>query len=413
MSLLSRSPGWGPADLRRPSALARLVAVRTRSFSDGYWGERPLLSRGAELPSPFDDLFSLDALDELVSQRGLRTPFLRVAKDGQTLRDAAFTSGGGVGAGIADQVSDDKLLSLFADGSTLVLQGLHRTWQPIIEFVSELAEELGHPVQANAYVTPARSRGFSDHYDVHDVFVLQVAGEKHWQIRTPVHERPSRDQPWTDHRALVEAAAAEPPLIDVTLQPGDCLYLPRGFLHSATAADSVSAHLTLGVHPWTREHLAEALVAEALRDVLAPPEGRASLAAGVDVGDPADVGADLEQVRARLADAVRVVEPQRVAARLEAQARRSARPGAVPPLAQVTRAETLTSADTVRLRPFLRARLVDARQGGAVVQSRAGELPVPAADRAAVAAFLSDGQASVADLGVELARRLLLAGVAV
>ena len=32
----------------------------------------------------------------------------------------------GVGAGVADQVSDDKLVRLFADGATLVLQGLHR-----------------------------------------------------------------------------------------------------------------------------------------------------------------------------------------------------------------------------------------------------------------------------------------------
>ena len=70
------------------------------------------------MPGPFDDLFSLDAVDELVSRRGLRRPFVRVAKNGQTLPDSAFTSGGGVGANIADQVSDDKLLRLFADASS-------------------------------------------------------------------------------------------------------------------------------------------------------------------------------------------------------------------------------------------------------------------------------------------------------
>ena len=157
-------------------------------------------------------------------------------------------------------MSDDKLLRLFAAGATIVLQGLHRTWGPLIDFTQELAEELGHPVQANAYVTPRQNTGFSDHYDVHDVFVLQMGGEKRWRLRPPVHPAPLRDEPWTDHRAAVEEASAGEPALEFTLRPGDVLYLPRGWVHSATALGGVSTHLTLGVHVWTRRHLADALV---------------------------------------------------------------------------------------------------------------------------------------------------------
>ena len=87
---------------------------------------------------------------------------------------------------------------------------------------------------------------------MHDVFVLQVSGTKRWRIHAPVWDAPLRDQPWTDRRAAVQRAAAEPPLIEAVLEPGDCLYLPRGFLHAATALGGVSTHLTLGVHTWTR-----------------------------------------------------------------------------------------------------------------------------------------------------------------
>src|SRR3546814_15097281 len=31
------------------------------------------------------------------------------------------------------------------------------------------------------------------------------------------------------------------------MAPGDCLYLPRGFIHSAAAQEGVSLHLTIGV----------------------------------------------------------------------------------------------------------------------------------------------------------------------
>ena len=102
-----------------------------------------------------------------------------------------YTRGGGTGALIGDQVADDRVLALFADGHTIVLQGLHRLWPPLIDFAGALTTDLGHPVQINAYITPSSSQGFSAHYDVHDVFVLQVAGEKRWRIHAPVRQRPA------------------------------------------------------------------------------------------------------------------------------------------------------------------------------------------------------------------------------
>ena len=92
-----------------------------------------------------------------------------------------------------------------------MLQALHRVWPPVLQFCQELAGELGHPVQANAYVTPPQNQGFSAHYDVHDVFVLQIAGEKRWRIHPPVLVSPLRDQPWNDRKADVEKRAEEPP----------------------------------------------------------------------------------------------------------------------------------------------------------------------------------------------------------
>ena len=94
-----------------------------------------------------------------MSRRGLRTPFLRMAKDGTVLAGNAFTRGGGAGATINDQVADDRVLRQIDDGATLVLQALHRTWPPLVDFGSRLSAELGHPVQINSYITPgAESR---------------------------------------------------------------------------------------------------------------------------------------------------------------------------------------------------------------------------------------------------------------
>jgi len=395
-----------PAPTGGHSALHRLIAVPLDEFACHYWGSRPLLSRAADLPSGFGDLFSNDAVDELVSRRGLRTPFLRVAKNGSTLADSAFTAGGGTGAGIADQVSDDKLLRLFTDGSTLVLQGLHRTWEPLLSFTQDLAADLGHPVQVNAYVTPAQNTGFSDHYDVHDVFVLQVEGEKRWRIREPVHPSPLRDDPWTDHRAAVEEAATQPPLLEETLRPGDCLYLPRGYLHAATALGDVSTHLTLGVHPWTRRHVAEELVATALAAASGDERVRAPLAVGVDLADASGWQSDVDVVREALVRALRDVPVETLSAILAAKSRSTQRAAPIGPVATVRAAAALDGAQVLRLRPHLQARL-----DGDVLRSRAGDVSLDADETPAIRALLGGEGTIAAELGLDLARRLLLGGV--
>ena len=73
----------------------------------------------------------------------------------------------------------------FRNGATVVFQGLHRSFPPLVDLISELELELGHPCQANAYLTPPGSQGFAVHSDTHDVFVLQTAGTKQWELHPP------------------------------------------------------------------------------------------------------------------------------------------------------------------------------------------------------------------------------------
>nr|WP_231121715.1 cupin domain-containing protein [Motilibacter peucedani] len=399
-------------------ALQRVLPLDVDSFAEDYWGRQALLARAASLPGGvggFSDLLSLDAVDELLSERGLRTPFIRVAKDGQVIDPSRWTGSGGAGAEIADQVRDDALLGLFADGASIVLQGLHRNHPPLVAFASALAAELGHPVQVNAYVTPPQSRGFDAHYDVHDVFVLQVAGEKRWRISRPVLESPLRSQVWTDRRAAVAERAAEEPFLDEVLRPGDALYLPRGWLHAAEALGDVSAHITVGIHTVTRYAVAEALTALAARS----PELRRSLPLGVDVADPAAVQEEVAATLEALAAAVREVPAADVAERLRRSVWPKSRPAPIAPLAQAAAARSATGTTAVRLRDALRAQL---RPAGDSVQLvlPGRSLTLPADTAAAVDALLSGETFLAAELpgldeadGVVLVRRLLREGVVV
>ena len=390
--------------------LASFVALDRATFADRHWGREPLLTRAAER-TPDPGLFGPDAVDELLARRALRTPFLRMARDGRTLDPSTFTLGGGVGATIGDQVSEDLVLRHFADGATIVLQALHRTWPPVADAAQELAADLGHPVQVNAYVTPPQNRGFDDHYDVHDVFVLQVTGEKHWQVRPPVVESPLRDQPWTENRDAVRRAAQAPPTIDAVLAPGDCLYVPRGWLHSATALGGTSIHLTMGVHVWTRRQLADDLVRAAGRVLDADPAVRASLDLGLDPLDPTVAADALPGIRAAVAAALDAVTDEELAAALARRVRAAQRAEPIGALRQ--HAATHDPGTTWRPRRHLAPHWEAERADGVTtLVTRVARVDVPSAHRAAVDEVLA-GAADPALLDTSVRRSLCLAGLLV
>ncbi|MGZ4621568.1 MAG: cupin domain-containing protein [Blastococcus sp.] len=302
------------------------------------------------------------------------------------------------------------MLRLFADGSTVVLQGLHRLWPPLIEFADQLAADLGHPTQVNAYITPPSSRGFSPHYDVHDVFVLQIAGEKHWRIHEAVLTDPLRTQPWNDRAAEVAAAAEREPVIDAVLRPGDALYLPRGYLHSATALGEISGHLTIGVHPVTRWSAAEAALDLVRTLAVDDPQLRSSFPLGLDLADPDAVRDDVAAVISGLQDWLGQVDPAAVADRLRASTWAQVRPEPVAPLASSTAATTLTADTVLRLRARLRCTLRDAADGRVTLIAGRRTHSFPADVRPALAELLAAGELKVGDLpGLEAADRRTLA----
>jgi lysine-specific demethylase/histidyl-hydroxylase NO66 len=390
-----------PAAAAGPAVLPRLTRLATAEFGDRYWARGPLLVRGAD-PDGFRDLLDLDGVDELLSRRGLRTPFIRLARNGAVVNSASFTGSGGVGAEIPDQVRDDRVAALFADGHTVAL---HRNWPAVIDFSTGLAAELGHPVQANAYVTPPTARGFSAHYDVHDVFVLQLAGRKHWTVHEPVHVDPLRNQPWNDRAPAVAARAdTDPPALDAVLAPGDVMYLPRGWLHAATALGGVSAHLTIGVHVVTRFALVEALLAA----VAEQPELRASLPLGIDVADPAALRPHLDAVRDALGEALHRVRPDDVARQVRARVWAGTRPEPIRPISAAAFADGLAVGDRVRRRTGLHHRLVtDEARLRLELPDR--EIAFPPTVEPALRALLGPGSHTVGSLpGMDQADQLVL-----
>lgn len=254
-----------------------LLSGDAQTFLSKVWASRVHLHRTD--PDALVGLLSLDAADRLLTETAIRTPSIRLAKDGGVLPESAYTRSATLaGQQLTGLVDPRKALELFADGATVVFQGLHRYHAPLTRLVAELELELGHPCQANAYLTPPGSQGFAVHSDSHDVFVFQTAGSKQWEVHGP----DSPDGPE-----------------QVVLEPGVSMYLPTGTPHAARAQETVSLHVTIGINQLTWRGLVERTVQPLLATV-----GEEHLPAGY-LDDPTLLRDGLAERLERLAQEVR------------------------------------------------------------------------------------------------------------
>jgi hypothetical protein len=142
----------------------------------------------------------------------------------------------------------DGVRNDFANGYTIVLDGVERHVRAIASLQHSIEVELNFPVKVNVYLTPPASQGLIPHYDTHDVLVLQVLGSKIWHLYDRVVVPPREIQ--RNKNKVVAVDDLLPPT-DLRLDAGDVLYLPRARFHAAETTSEPSIHLTVAIHPPT------------------------------------------------------------------------------------------------------------------------------------------------------------------
>lgn len=225
---------------------ALLHPVTCEAFRTQYW-ERDVLFLQRQAAGFFADLMTLDDLDRILSAAGCYEPEVSVIVKGHN-----------------QAVSDDylRLETIYAHyrrGATIGVNYIHRRWEPLAQLCRSMSHEISAPLNVNAYLTPPGTQGFGTHVDTHDVFILQIHGAKRWQLYEPSCRLP-------ESLEMAGEQDSPPGTVKSTaeLRPGDLLYLPRGTPHDASANESASLHLSIGVHPVTWASVAR----EALNEII-------------------------------------------------------------------------------------------------------------------------------------------------
>jgi len=204
-------------------------------FLRDYYEKKPLLSPDNKCRN-FGDLISLEKLDHLLATSELPPASIDMARSKPPISKANFTFKSG-------NIDRGAVVRHYQSGATIIFPQINLAIDELANFCRNLEFELSCKVQTNVYLTPRNSQGFKTHYDDHDVFIMQIHGKKNWNLYQQAVEKPFRGEPFDSSEH--EAGKLN---LNFTMEPGDCLYIPRGYMHDATNVGSEpSLHITVGL----------------------------------------------------------------------------------------------------------------------------------------------------------------------
>ncbi|WP_351222911.1 cupin domain-containing protein [Streptomyces sp. NPDC002133] len=223
ISAIEAALGWNGAE------------VLGKGFVRGHVDDTALASR----------ILTPSRMLDIVMRRSLSRPQFRCFRRGEEVHPAVYyTDSVSPRCQSISMVNLRSLGGLLREGATLILDQVN-VFDPTMEVACRALQWWSHErVQVNAYLTTNDAAGFPLHWDDHDVLIVQLAGEKEWEVRGTSRSAPmyrDADPNTTPSDNIVWSGV---------MRTGDVMHIPRGHWHQATRTGSGSGrslHVTFGI----------------------------------------------------------------------------------------------------------------------------------------------------------------------
>jgi len=225
-----------------------LNPITSQTFFNQVW-ERKYLPIHRDDSDYFAELLNIEHIETQLSTNNLYFPDVQLVKADSSPAIADYTDA-------ERRVLPHRLLQLHREGATVIFSQANKSFSPLASLCRSVSQWLQMRCQTNVYLSPAGHQGFKSHYDTHDVFILQVSGEKTFRFYESGVQLPFPNSTYDPELNTSGAVIAEVPL-----KAGDTLYIPRGLVHDAVASEtSPSLHITLGVFPIVVRDLLQTMI---------------------------------------------------------------------------------------------------------------------------------------------------------
>ncbi|WP_175771216.1 JmjC domain-containing protein [Burkholderia ambifaria] len=231
--------------------------MKASHFVENYFDKRPILFRGALR----NNFLSWEEVSEAIYIGESMTQGPRLNKGGFLDESKYIVNCGELGQ-VRRRLEKGILYDELRNGTTLVFNRMELTSYKVRLICKSISRFVGEHTVANGYIAFGEEESFGKHWDTHSVFAVQMMGRKRWLVYEPTHALPLKHQRSTGKQSECPAE----PYMDVTIETGDILYLPRGWWHTAIPLNEETFHLAVGVHESTISDYIKYLANEIIGD---------------------------------------------------------------------------------------------------------------------------------------------------
>jgi len=195
----------------------------------------------------FEEMMSLDILDSMLSKNNIwnNKNFIMML-DQKKLNYGDYSSISMETTGNNYRPDVNKVENLVARGASIILNEIEKHNKNLLKIADDLQNLTNGRCQGNLYFSMASHQAFGPHFDLHDVFAIHFEGEKVWNIYENIEKNPINHPVFKLSSEDRKKRAGN--IIDqVTLRPGDLLYIPRGQYHDALASKNGAIHIAFGL----------------------------------------------------------------------------------------------------------------------------------------------------------------------
>lgn len=218
------------------------------SFLNNYFSKNIYLKRKAIS----SEIMSLKDIDKILYCVEPKIPHIKLHNGDQFIDEEDYIESYQE-IGIAKRrIIRPKFYEHLLKGATVILNRVEGRSELLKKICFEISNFVTQQTLANGYLSFGIKPSFGNHWDVHDVFAVQLIGRKHWKVYRPTFELPIYSQTSKDFKSN----CPEEPVLDTLLEAGDILYIPRGWWHNATAIGEETFHVAVGVHtPYVMDYV--------------------------------------------------------------------------------------------------------------------------------------------------------------
>ncbi|OBA10550.1 hypothetical protein A9988_17105 [Acinetobacter calcoaceticus] len=215
--------------------------ISKNEFLKDFQTKKPFLNKKA-----FDPSLSWDNVDEIIARADILSQDFKLNFGGRVLDKNEYIEKYEDIGKTRYRFIRNKFYKYLQDGATVIANKISNEPE-IYKYRRFIENYSGRPTIASLYLAYGNDSSFRAHWDTRDVFVFQFEGKKKWTLYKPNFDLPLNHQQSKD---MPDYPCPSEPYMEVTLEKGDILYVPRGWWHDPIPVGEPTLHLSIGTYPF-------------------------------------------------------------------------------------------------------------------------------------------------------------------